>query len=840
MQRINLDEKWYFRRGMLDSVGMLQRDPGELVNLPHDGMIHLDVTKEAPAQYDSGYYPGDTCNYTRYVMIPREWEKDLVGLQFDGVMMHTSIDVNGCKVGEHHYGYSPFYVDLTDYVTFGEENRITINVNTGVQPSSRWYTGSGLFRGVTLCHSPRVFILPDGINVVTREVTDQIAFLEAQVEIGNETLENHMVEVKVELRKEGEPEKKAVAEARRMIEVRKNDRETARISIHLSDPVLWDAENPNLYIVKATVTDQSVFRTHSNPVPVQTVDEAQTLFGIRTITVDSVRGLRINGKPVKLKGGCVHHDNGLLGAVSLYECEERKVRKLKETGFNAIRTAHNPPSRVLVEACDRLGMYIFDEAFDAWGMAKRTGDYSQYFETWWEKDLTAFVKRDRVHPSVIMWSTGNEIPERGGLNQGYSTATKLAECIRTLDPTRPVSNGICSFWSGLDDAMAKGQDQTQNAATEKEADFWEKQTEAFTNGLDVVGYNYMEDLYERDHELYPERVILGSENFPREIGFRWPVVEKLPYVIGDFTWTAWDYIGEAGIGKSLFVDETDPLVKKGPWAVMPPSTTCYPWRLANDADFDITGIRKPQGDYRSVVWGSEKTYLYSMQPQNYGKAEVISMWGVTDVRKCWNYAGFEGKPVEVIAFSGAEEVELLLNGVSVGKKEVQKDGNLPNSVRFVLPYEKGVLEAVSYTDGMEVSRDRLATTGEPAEIRLIPEKKELRADGHDVVFVQIEILDQNGLLVTDAQIPLKAVLSGVGELSGFGSANPVTEDNYTQPETYSFRGRATAVIRSGYEQGSAELVIENAQLGSFRTRVPVHGTGLPGLSSLYGGAKCRI
>ena len=452
-------------------------------------------------------------------------------------------------------------------------------------------------------------------------------------------------------------------------------------------------------------------------------------------------------------------------------------------------------------------------------MAKRTGDYSQYFETLWEKDLTAFIKRDRVHPSVIMWSTGNEIPERGGLNQGYSTATKLAERIRTLDPTRPVSNGICSFWSGLDDAMAKGQDQTQNAATEKEADFWEKQTEAFTNGLDVVGYNYMEDLYERDHELYPERVILGSENFPREIGFRWPVVEKLPYVIGDFTWTAWDYIGEAGIGKSLFVDETDPLVKKGPWAVMPPSTTCYPWRLANDADFDITGIRKPQGDYRSVVWGSKHTYLYSMQPQNYGKAEVISMWGFTDVRKCWNYAGFEGKPVEVIAFSGAEEVELLLNGVPVGKKAVQKDGTLPNSVRFVLPYEKGVLEAVSYTDGMEVSRDRLATTGEPAEIRLIPEKKELLADGHDVAFVQIEILDQNGLLVTDAQIPLKAVFSGVGELSGFGSANPVTEDNYTLPETHSFRGRATAVIRSGYEQGSAELVIENVQLGSFRTEI---------------------
>lgn len=817
MQQINLDEKWSFRRGMLDSIGMLEA-PGMLVNLPHDGMISLGVAENAEAHYDSGYYPGDVCNYTKYVMIPKEWENELVGLQFDGAMMHTSIDVNGCKVGEHHYGYSPFYVDLTDYVTFGEENRITINVNTGIQPSSRWYTGSGLFRGVTLCHSKRVHILPDGIYVITKDVTDDIAFLEAQVDVENQTLENRMVEVKVELFNDGQQEKPA-ASARRVIEVRKNSQETAKLAIHLNKPLLWDCDAPNLYIVKATVTDIGVFRTHRNPNVNYAVDEAATIFGVRTITVDSVRGLRINGKTTKLKGGCVHHDNGLLGSVSLYECEARKVRKLKETGFNAIRTAHNPPSKALVEACDRLGMYIFDEAFDAWGMAKRTGDYSQYFETQWEKDLTAFVKRDRVHPSVIIWSTGNEIPERGGLNNGYSVATKLAESIRRLDATRPISNGICSFWSGLDDAMAKGQNQTQNAATEKEEDFWEKQTEAFTNGLDIVGYNYMEYIYERGHELFPERVILGSENFPKEIGFRWPMVEKYPYVIGDFTWTAWDYIGEAGIGKSLFVDKDDPLIAQGSWAIMPPSTSPYPWRLANDADYDITGNRKPQGDYRSVVWGSDKTYLYSVHPQNLGKVEVISMWGFTDVRRCWNYDGFEGKPIEVVVFSRADEVELLLNGRSVQKKTVIKDGDLPNSVRFEMTYEKGILEAVSYTEGKVISKDKLVTSGKPAGIRLTPEKVELRADGHDLVFVHIDVLDKDGRLVTDAQVTLKAKLTGVGELVGFGTANPITEEIYTVPETETFRGQAMAVIRSGYEQGMTELVVENEELGSYSTEI---------------------
>ena len=805
MKSILLDEKWTFRRGFVDSLGMLARIPGEEVNLPHDGMISTSVTPNAPGASDMGYFTGDMTNYTKYVLIPKEWEKDCVGLWFDGAMMNATVEINGSKAALQHYGYVPFYVDLTDYVTFGEENRITININTSMYVNSRWYTGSGLFRGVKLCHAPRVHIVPDGVFVYTKEVAENHAFLEAQVEIENVTLENRLVEVSLFLTKEGSDE--VYAKTKQVIQVNSCKKETARMAFTVKNPELWDAENPNLYQVKVQAKNLGVYRTHFIKDEITSVDEAETLFGIRTITADAVRGLRINGKTVKLKGGCLHHDNGLLGAVSLYETEARKVRKLKEAGFNAIRTAHNPPSAALIEACDRLGMYVFDEAFDAWGMAKRGGDYNQYFETDWEKDLTAFVKRDRSHPSVILWSTGNEIPQRGGLNNGYTVATQLAETIRRLDGTRPVSNGTCSFWSGLDDALAKGQHQEQNSAEGLFTTAFERMIEPFTNGLDVVGYNYLEDLYERGHELHPDRVRLGSENFAKEIGYRWPMVEKLPYVIGDFTWTAWDYLGEAGIGKAVYVDENDPLVEKGMWSLMPPSGSPYPWRTADDADFDINGNMLPQGAYRSVVWGSEKTYLYSMHPETFGKIEMMTPWSFPVVLANWNYSGWEEKPVKLVVYSNADEVEVFVNGQSLGRKAVCKERPMPNSVQFDTLYQPGKVEAISYRNGKEISRDCLMTTGKPAAIRLVPEKQEMKADGHDLIYIGIEVMDKDGLLVPDGAVALKAFVSGNAVLAGFGTGNPITEENYTAGETVSYRGRAMAVIRSGYEKGKVQLTV---------------------------------
>ena len=819
MKSIALDEKWTFRRSFLDSVSMLEYDPGVEVNLPHDGMIGTPVTPDAPAKSDMGYFTGGLTNYTKQVMIPKEWENDCVGLKFDGVMMNATVDINGSKVALQHYGYAPFYVDLTKYVTFGEENRITINTNTCMQPNSRWYTGSGLFRGVTLCHGPRVHIVPDGMFVYTKEVADGYAFIEAQIEVANATLENRLAEVTVLIVEEGTEE--VVAKAKRVIQINSGSKETARIAINLKNPKLWDVEHPDLYRVKVLTKDFGVYRTHLVKAKESTVDEAETLFGVRTITADAIRGLRINGKEVKLKGGCLHHDNGLLGAVSLYEAEARKVRKLKEVGFNAIRTAHNPPSVALIEACDRLGMYVFDEAFDAWGIGKRAGDFNQHFATDWEKDLTAFIKRDRCHPSVILWSTGNEIPERGGLGEGYLVASRLAETIHRLDGTRPVSNGICTLWSGLDDALATGRNQEQNAAEEENSVQWEMITEPFTNGLDIVGYNYIEDIYEQDHEMFPERVILGSENFPKEIGYRWPMVERLPYVIGDFTWTAWDYLGEAGIGKAAYVDENDPLIEKGSWSLMPPNGSPYPWRTANDADFDITGYMLPQGAYRSVVWGSKKTHLFSMHPDTFGKVEMMTMWGFPAVLSNWNYSGYEGKPVELVVYSRAEEVEVFVNGASIGRKAVCMERPMPNSVRFETVYKPGKVEAISYRGGEEVSRDMLTTTGAPVNLRLLPEKQVMKANGHDLIYVGIELTDKDGLVVPDAAVKLKAKVAGCAKLSGFGSANPVTDEDYTDGETVSYRGRAMAVIRSGYEAGNVELVVAADGMKDVRVEMKV-------------------
>lgn len=845
MERVLLDQGWEYRKGFLDMASTAEDGKGILVDLPHDAMIEGDVSEDAPGRFDMGYYKGSLINYTKKIMIPDKWKDDCVGLYFDGAMSNATVDINGYKVAAHHYGYAPFYVDLTDRVTFGEYNRITVNLNTTMNENSRWYTGTGLFRSVELCHSPRIHVAHDGIFMYTKEIgdvtcTDDVltadyALIDAKVMIENTSYTNSIVDVILEIAEESGELVKSVKSS---IYVAKGTSEPASFSFAIDDPKLWDAEHPNLYTVTAKVQDAGEYRTHLIPKEDGAVDKAVTLFGIRTISVDSRRGLRINGKSIKLKGGCLHHDNGLIGTASLFETEARKIKKLKEVGFNAIRTSHNPPSKVLIEACDRLGMYVLDEAFDAWNMAKRSGDYSQYFDADWEKDLTSFVTRDRNSPAVIMWSTGNEIPERGGLSDGYKVASMLAAKVKSLDPSRPVCNAVCSMWSGLDDELASSQNHQQNASARGESLLWENVTLPFTNGLDIVGYNYLEGLYEKDHEIFPDRVILGSENFPKEIGFRWPFIEEHPYVIGDFTWTAWDYIGEAGIGKAVYVDENDPKAPKNPWEVMPYTSSPYPWRCANDADFDITGRLLPQGQYRSIAWHSDKTYVYSKHPDTFGKKEICSMWGFPYVDKNWNYKGYEGKDIEIVVFSSADEVEVLVNGKSIGVKRTDLNDRFPNCAVFETVYEEGVVEAISYKLGAEavsgscnndnndsyintdrntdkdvarvvISRDTLETTKVPAAIRLVPEKTSLKADGHDVSYIGIEIVDEDGAVVPDAEVSITASISGKAKLSGLGTGNPKTEENYTDNITTTYKGMAMAVLRSGYEKGEATLSIES-------------------------------
>lgn len=604
------------------------------MNLPHDYMIESNVSESAASGPASGYYTQGVAYYTKLIDIPQEWEQEAVYLHFDGIMMNATVDINGCKAILQRNGYIPFSVNITPYLYFGKKNRVTITVAPSMQPNSRWYSGAGIFRSIELLHMPKLHIASDGIFGYTKSIeydtlgNPVCAYLHTEVELQNETLENKMVLVEVFLTKDGSDE--VLLSRKQKMQINPNTTDTAYLNLTLENPELWDVENPNLYKLHARVTDLGVFKTHFVPSEKNTTDETSVLFGVKTITADVKHGLRINGKTVKLKGGCIHHDNGMLGAVSLYDAEYRKISTLKKIGFNAVRTTHNPPSAALMEVCDRLGMYVYDEAFDAWGIMKRPGDYNQFFDADWKKDLTLFMKRDRNHPSVIIWSTGNEISERGGLNNGYTLATRIAEAARTLDPSRPISNAICSYWSGLDEELS---------------------------------------------------------------------LENMKKIMGEV---------------------------------------------------------------------SEDT----VSIQN-------------------------------------DEVELIQNGTSVGKltSGTRLAADLPHSFLFDLTYLPGTLEAVSYKDGKEISRDTLVTTGPAKELRLIQEKKELSANGHEVAYVRVEIVDENGIVVPDAALRLNAAVEGVGSLAAFGSSNPITDENYTSGTFTSYHGTATAIIRSGYQTGMCTLTV---------------------------------
>ncbi len=821
-----LNRGWSFSYGLYNAV--MSPEKKTEVNLPHDYMIGQETSPEAMSGPATGFYDGKVANYTKYVIIPAEWKGEKVCLHFDGVMMNASVEVNGSLACLHHYGYTPFEVDITKKIYWGEKNRLTVTCQPGMQPNSRWYTGAGIYRHVTLVHKPAIHIASDGIFTYTKAL-DECAYLMSEITVENDTADEHIVDVVVKLVPENFSGESICRSAR--IHVGAQETAKAFVPVTIKNPMLWEENNPNLYRVEASVRDAGIFGVALESSEGKMEDRDNVLFGIRTISADSTHGLRINGKTVKLKGGCVHHDNGILGSVSFYDSEYRKLSKLKELGYNAVRTAHNPPSDKFLEACDRLGIYVFNEAFDAWGMAKQPGDYSQFFERHWKEDIAAFMKRDRNHPSVLFWSTGNEIMERGGLGNGYQIAADIAGYMKNLDSMRLISNGVCSYWCGLDDksntAFLEGYADIlkendgivlQNASENGKDTDWEERTEPFVNALDVVGYNYMDDHYELDGSLYPERVILGTESVGMAMMAIWEKVERLPYVIGDFAWTCYDYIGEAGIGRTAFMESDDPRLKIGPFALESQNAE-YPWRLANDADLDINGNLLPQGAMRRLLWGTNETYIFSQNPAVYGKTELISPWGWPDVSANWNWQEMEGKPVKVVVYSSADEIELFLNGEVLGKKAAGKENGY--MAEFELVYQPGELYARGWTNGRESTEGRLKSTGKAAAIRLAPEQELLRADGDSLCYVSVDIVDTKGDVVTDANILLTATVEGVGCLLGFGSAIPKTIENYTKGSFMSFRGKAMAVVRSGYEEGEVILKVEGDGLPSVQVQIKV-------------------
>lgn len=775
MQMMNFDRSWLFRRSRR-ARGWGQQFQGILVDLPHDFSIIQERDPHTLAGGSNGFFPGGVGIYEKTFTLEPEWRGKRILLQFDGVYMNATVKINQQIVAKHPYGYTSFHCDITPHLRTHAENTITVTVNNGALPNTRWYSGSGIYRHVWLLIGGPVHIAPWGIFVTTPNVDSAVS--DVTVVTTLQTQESHSGECVLRTRILN-PQGQSAAVQETAVELADIQTEVAQ-SFTVDKPQLWGLGSPALYTVESEVLLNG-----------KIIDTETTPFGIRTVTMDAVNGFQLNGQPILLKGGCVHHDCGVLGAAAYDRAEERKVELLQASGFNAVRCAHNPPSPAFLDACDRLGMLVINEAFDCWQESKNVNDYGVVFETRWQEDLASMVLRDRNHPSIIMWSTGNEILERDGRNDGYLYARKLADYVRKLDPTRAITNGLCGLWY---DPQASGLVADSASQEPDDQDYWGALTAGFAEPLDVVGYNYLLRRYAEDAEKFPGRIICGTETFPKEAFEYWEATETLPHVIGDFVWTSLDYLGEAGIGHVSYEGEPGFSGSRGE----------YPWHQAYCGDIDLCGFKRPQSYYRDCVWGiAEQPYLAVYKPARYGQEAKISEWGWPDVVHSWTWPGWENQPTVVDVYCVDDEVELLLNGRSLGRKSAGKAQRYTAS--FEVAYEPGTLTAVGYRQGQEVSRSQLVTAGQPAAIQLTSDREQLSAEYGDLAFVTVELLDAAGHLADHVDTKLFFTASGVGNVIAVGNGNPISEEMYVGSSRRVHEGRALVVLRTSGEAGTVRL-----------------------------------
>lgn len=776
----NFNDEW----GVREPVGPFAAVQGtsvevKPVTLPHDALRDAPRSPDAPGRGAGAYFPTGAFTYLKSFEVPAEWRGKLVRLEFDGAMRHAMIYVNDELAGNRADGYTRFWVDLTPYLRFDEINQLRVEVRTG--QDSRWYSGTGLIRDVALHVDDAVHIAPDGFTVTTLRLEDDQAVIEVATQVTNAGLTTAIPRLSTTI---VSPEDEDLVADAVPVTVPPGGTSLVRQRFYLPDPALWSAEIPALHTARLRLDADA-----------QEPAAVSVSFGIRTVVADPRKGLLVNGESVLLRGACIHHDNGPLGAAAVRRAEERRIELLKQAGFNAVRAAHNPLSPAMLEACDRLGMYVMDEAFDMWVRGKTHYDYAMDFPQWWRADLEALVAKDRNHPSVIMYSLGNEIAEVG-TPHGAHLAREMAEQVRLLDPTRLITNGVNSLLAvmdefaesiaeggGLNETMAGGEENPMSAAARGEN--VTRRTAESHSVLDVVGLNYGESRYELDRDLFPRRVIVGSETFPAMIGTLWQLVEQHPHVIGDFTWTGWDYLGEVGIGSHFYLPEAargNGLERE------------YPWLTAWCGDIDITGHRRPMSYYRETVFGlRQKPYIAILRPERRGAETMMtSPWAWSDSVSSWTWPGHESAVVDVEVYADADEVILELDGEQVARVDVGMDR--PRLATAEIAYRPGELVAVALRAGKEVGRTSLHTAGDPV-LRAEADRDVLSADPSDLAFVALELVDGNGRLVASATAEVSVAVSGAGALAGMCSADPATEERFDASTWRTFDGRALAVIR---------------------------------------------
>lgn len=759
--------------------------PGKPVTLPHDAMLAEPRTALSAGGTNTGWYEGYDYEYRRTLTVPENELADTRILEFEGVYHNAEVWLNGQKAAFRPYGYTNFYVDCAPYLHAGE-NELRVIARNADQPNSRWYSGAGIYRPVQLWTARSAHIALNGVKIRTL------------------SLDPAVVEVRVKTTAPGT--------VRLMVDdlpaMQQESDGKAVFTLTLDNARLWTPETPNLYTCRVSFAD----------------DEVTETFGVRKVEWGT-DGFLLNGKRYIIQGACIHHDNGLLGAVCDPDAVARKVRLLKENGYNAIRSAHNPCSKALLAECDRQGMLVMDEYIDHWYIHKTEHDYVDYFNDWWRQDLTDMVEKDYNHPCVVLYSTGNEVSETAQ-KRGIALTKEMTDFLHGLDDSRPVTCGVNIFFNFLssigfgvysDEKAKKEAERAEKAkqsgekAAKKKAvgsqffnnlagllgdEFMKrgatlhgcdvKTRDAFAN-MDIAGYNYGIYRYKHDMKKYPQRLILGSETFCNDAYKFRELAKQEPRLVGDFVWAGMDYLGEVMVGSWEYADYAETF-DGGPG-----------WVSAGSGRIDLTG--KPLGEalYTRVALEADNGPYIAVCPVNHtGDRHSPSAWKMTNAMPSWSWTGCEGRKANVEVYARAARVELVLNGHTVGSKTLKNDC----LAKFSIPYESGTLEAVSYDAAdHEIGRCKLQSAGGTTRLTLDAEESTVKP-GH-LCYVRLRYTDENGITKPLARGSIQVQVRG-GTLVGLGSACPFNKHSYLDSETDTYYGEALAIVRMG--DGDAMMI----------------------------------
>jgi beta-galactosidase len=759
------DYDWKFNLGDTASAKLNDFDDTawRTLDLPHDWSIEGRISPKNPMGVAGGYFPSGLGWYRKTFKVPGEWNGKNVSVYFEGVYMNSEVFINGKSLGVYPYGYSSFTYNLTPYLEADKENVIAVRVDNSQQVNCRWYSGSGIYRHVWMMVTNPLHVAHWGVGISTPEVSSKKAVVQVKILVENQTASPQSIVLKTGL---FAPNGKGAGDKQTNLELAANSQKEVTQTISVTNPLLWSTETPVLYAAQVQVLKDK-----------QVVDNTKTPFGIRSIKFTAENGFQLNGKTIKLNGGCVHHDNGCLGAAAFDRAEERRIELLKAAGFNAVRTSHNPPSEAFLDACDKLGLLVIDEAFDGWREAKNKYDYALYFDQWCKRDVEAMVLRDRNHPSIVMWSTGNEILERKK-PEAVEIANMLAGTIKNLDPDRPVTSAMTTWdtaWELFDPLMA---------------------------AHDVCGYNYQLHRATSDHQRVPSRIIVHTESYPRDAFTNWKLVQDNNYIIGDFVWTSMDYLGESSIGRWYYSGD----IPGEHW-----EHDFFPWHGAYCGDVDLIGWRKPISHYRSMLYNNnEKLYMAVREPAPEPIEIKETLWSVWPTWESWTWPGFEGENVLVEVYSKYPKVRLYLNNKLVGEQATTVEQQF--KAAFSVPYSPGLLKAVGVENDKEMESAILQTSGDAAKIKLIADRKEILANGQDLSFVTIEITDKEGVFQPNASNLLHFKIEGAGTIAGVGNADMKDCDQYVGNTRKAWKGRALVVIKSNRNAGDIKLTVTSPGL----------------------------